>query len=328
MTSLTSRAFSFLLLATVFVFSNLHASEAMAAVQVSSPRLSPTSISTGQTTTVSFTVKSTTAINGNYVQVNLYNAAGTKVAVRDFTGQNFKANQSYTYQWKFTPSSSFKAGTFTVRIGVFNAQWKTLAWVNNAGRLVVKSAPVPPSNSDGGVATASKLTYYWTIYPADANLNTPLVPIYNLSNQVLARIPEDLAKKIAMEGSGFIPDGRLINLACDCAWPTSRFFVVNQATTPYGLDAQGKPLVPYRTIAVDTTLIPLGTKVFIREFKDRVMPDGNKHNGCFIAGDIGYGVKGWHIDLYARKYEDYVQIDSSLNGLDTVHVVPKSTNCP
>lgn len=64
------------------------------------------------------------------------------------------------------------------------------------------------------------------------------------------------------------------------------------------LDSLGCRVVPMRTIAVDKTVIPRRTVVFIKETVGLPMPGGGAHDGYWYASDIGGAIKGQRIDLY------------------------------
>lgn len=58
-----------------------------------------------------------------------------------------------------------------------------------------------------------------------------------------------------------------------------------------GTTALGVTPQPYHTIAVDTSIIPLGTHVLI--------------NGVeYVAEDVGGGVNGYHIDIFVDSHEE------------------------
>jgi 3D (Asp-Asp-Asp) domain-containing protein len=64
--------------------------------------------------------------------------------------------------------------------------------------------------------------------------------------------------------------------------------------TSSGFNLAGKNWKEIKVIAVDPSVIPLGTEVYI-EFKEDYL---QKYNGFFTAADTGSGVKGNDIDLY------------------------------
>ena len=67
------------------------------------------------------------------------------------------------------------------------------------------------------------------------------------------------------------------------------------------LDSLGCKVVPMRTIAVDKTVIPRRTVLFIKETVGLKMPDGRAHDGYWYATDIGSAIKGQRIDLYTGQ---------------------------
>ena len=67
------------------------------------------------------------------------------------------------------------------------------------------------------------------------------------------------------------------------------------------LDSLGCKVVPMRTIAVDKTVIPRRTVLFIKETVGLKMPDGRAHDGYWYATDIGGAIKGQRIDLYTGR---------------------------
>lgn len=72
--------------------------------------------------------------------------------------------------------------------------------------------------------------------------------------------------------------------------------------SPYGYGTQQLKLVPYRTIAVDRSVIPIGSVVFIPAARGQVvmLPSGDRvyHDGFFYAADVGSNIKGNHIDVF------------------------------
>ncbi|HMF54717.1 MAG TPA: 3D domain-containing protein [Pyrinomonadaceae bacterium] len=74
------------------------------------------------------------------------------------------------------------------------------------------------------------------------------------------------------------------------------------ATGPFGDGVPGMILVPYRTIAADTTVIPIGTVIYIPAARgmEIILPSGRKtkHDGYFYVADVGGAIKGNHIDVF------------------------------
>ena len=66
-------------------------------------------------------------------------------------------------------------------------------------------------------------------------------------------------------------------------------------------DSLGCKVVAMRTAAVDATLIPRRTLLFIKETVGLPMPDGSVHDGYWYASDTGGAIKGPRIDLFTGK---------------------------
>ena len=64
------------------------------------------------------------------------------------------------------------------------------------------------------------------------------------------------------------------------------------------LDSLGCKVVAMRTVAVDKTLIPKRSILFIKETVGIRMADGSVHDGYWYASDTGGAIKGQRIDLY------------------------------
>lgn len=73
-------------------------------------------------------------------------------------------------------------------------------------------------------------------------------------------------------------------------------------TDGYGKGVNSFNLIPYRTIAVDKKMIPIGSVIFIPLIRglDVKLPNGKitTHDGYFFAGDVGKAIIGNHIDIF------------------------------
>ncbi len=177
-----------------------------------------------------------------------------------------------------------------------------------------------------------RLTYYWMAVeeefpgPADTDLFDPRCDL-------LAVVPEAFARSLAIEGTGRLLDGRILNYHSRCSCPRSPcFFEVNPETHPWGVGVANRPLAPFRSIAVDPAVIPIGSSVYVGEMDGVPMPGeapwgGFVHDGCVVADDRGGGVDGMHIDFYAALRSYYREIASTLR-LDSVNVYEGGWWCP
>jgi 3D (Asp-Asp-Asp) domain-containing protein len=78
--------------------------------------------------------------------------------------------------------------------------------------------------------------------------------------------------------------------------------VLWKKSSGFGDGVKNYKLIPFRTIAVDSKIIPYGTVIFIPAAKGKIieLPDGSKatHDGYFFAGDTGGAIKNSHIDVF------------------------------
>jgi 3D (Asp-Asp-Asp) domain-containing protein len=76
-----------------------------------------------------------------------------------------------------------------------------------------------------------------------------------------------------------------------------------------GEQDRGYALVPYRTIAVDSSVIPFGSVIYIPKARGTkiLLPSGKtfKHDGYFFAGDHGGAIKGNHIDVFTGNFKKH-----------------------
>lgn len=159
-----------------------------------------------------------------------------------------------------------------------------------------------------------ELTYYWRV-PASVqeSITHSKMEVKNSKGEVIGHTDEPTLRKIWIEGSGFINDGKLINLVDAKTFETATYMLVDKKKYPWGLDARGNGLKPLKTIAVDPEYIPLGSTVYIPEFEDNgKVPLLTGHNGCFIASDTGHSFKGKKIDLFSGSRENYILIEKVL----------------
>jgi 3D (Asp-Asp-Asp) domain-containing protein len=75
---------------------------------------------------------------------------------------------------------------------------------------------------------------------------------------------------------------------------------------PFGDGAGGYQVVPFRSLAVDTKLIPLGTVIYIPAARgvEITLPSGRRvrHDGYFFASDRGGGIKENHVDVFVGHW--------------------------
>lgn len=184
---------------------------------------------------------------------------------------------------------------------------------------------------DAGASLGNfQFTYYWV---ADENaysgsLNTS---VYNPQCTKIATVKSKFWSALKLEGTGRTVSGQLLNYAGSCGCARSPCFNEMGADKPWGEGVQGRALEPYRSIAVDKSVIPYGTWVYIPELDGATMPGaaplgGWVHDGCVLAADTGSAIIGHHIDFFAALKSSYTALIDDL-GLDSVEVRLGGTKC-
>jgi 3D (Asp-Asp-Asp) domain-containing protein len=136
--------------------------------------------------------------------------------------------------------------------------------------------------------------------PRDATL-------YDAACAPITKVTRAFHDQVCVQGSGRLSTGLTVSFAkrdCACADVCPRtgqkicFERLDPARFPYGRGATGGPITPLVTVAVDVSVIPLGTPIYVPEFAGLSRADGSPHDGCFIAQDRGLKVVGKHIDVF------------------------------
>jgi 3D (Asp-Asp-Asp) domain-containing protein len=114
------------------------------------------------------------------------------------------------------------------------------------------------------------------------------------------------------------------------------FSLVDQTEAPYGHGSHDNPLRPFRSVAVDVTVVPFWTKLYIPALVGMTMPDENDldpnspfvHDGCVVAEDEGSSITGKHLDFFVlTETDDNNVIDVIMADLDEVDVYSDSPMC-
>jgi 3D (Asp-Asp-Asp) domain-containing protein len=122
---------------------------------------------------------------------------------------------------------------------------------------------------------------------------------------------------------------------CACAEVCPRtgqqicFDALDPARFPWGRGATGRGITPLVTIAVDDTVIPLGTPVYIAEMDGlpREEDGTGPHDGCFVAEDRGTRVRGQHVDVFTGSEAVTTRFNRLLPSNKGVTVYVDSPRC-
>jgi 3D (Asp-Asp-Asp) domain-containing protein len=130
------------------------------------------------------------------------------------------------------------------------------------------------------------------------------VTLYAKACEPIAEVTRDFAQQLRIQGTGKLNDGRVLNVWGNCNCETSPCYKVTPQQ--WGTAGSGKPLTPFRTVAVDPKLIKLGSLLYVPLLEGRTMPGrgpwgGFVHDGCVVADDTGGGIKDEQLDLFVGK---------------------------
>jgi len=213
------------------------------------------------------------------------------------------------------------------------------------------TASAPGSGPGGGYAGASipgqaqlagkvlgtfKNTYY--DFPSEGDFEGEQLSLMNGQCKPIASVPRTFYESVCVQGSGTLKSGGTVSFAkrdCSCAAECPRtgqhicFDLLDKQQFPWGRGATGKGITPLVTVAVDSTIIPLGTPLYIPEYDGLARDNSNttKHDGCFMAEDRGLAVKGQHVDVFTG-YREITQLWNRLVPSNRgVTVVVNSPRC-
>lgn len=130
----------------------------------------------------------------------------------------------------------------------------------------------------------------------------------------IAEVSKEFASQLALQGTGKLHDGRVLNIwgACNC--DHTPCFKVTKAQ--WGTAGSGKPLQPFRTVAVDPKIVKLGSLLYVPLLEGRTMPGrqpwgGYVHDGCVIADDTGGHISGNRLDLFVGRKAYFLGLSGS-----------------
>jgi 3D (Asp-Asp-Asp) domain-containing protein len=188
----------------------------------------------------------------------------------------------------------------------------------------------------GKVLGTFKNTYY--DFPSESDFEGEALSLMNGSCKSIASVPRTFYESLCVQGSGTLKSGGTVSFAkrdCSCAALCPRtgqhicFDLLDKQQFPWGRGATGKGITPLLTVAVDSTIIALGTPLYIPEY-DGVPRDasgGAKHDGCFLAEDRGLAVKGEHVDIFTGHRETTLLWNRLVPSNRGVTVVVDSPRC-
>jgi len=130
-----------------------------------------------------------------------------------------------------------------------------------------------------------KVTFYWIVEESDYSgaKNTPL---YLENGNVLGYFPKEFISDFKKESCAELKGGKCISYLKRA----NKVRVVREF-----LGVNGFTISPFKSIAVDPSVIPIGSKLHIPALTQM---NGYSHNGTVYAHDIGSMINGHSIDIF------------------------------
>jgi 3D (Asp-Asp-Asp) domain-containing protein len=167
------------------------------------------------------------------------------------------------------------------------------------------------------------LRFYWLVLESDYDMpvaastaprsgrrkkvpDNTWVELYTPEGFFMQHVREAFAWALRLEGTGLMEDGRIINYTGKCPYGYGTCFEqLDVREHPFGRGAGMRPLIPFKSVAVDPRLVPIGEVLYIPEFDGLVLPDGSIHDGCVRADDTGGGIKHKKMDFFVVTYGNF-----------------------
>jgi 3D (Asp-Asp-Asp) domain-containing protein len=197
----------------------------------------------------------------------------------------------------------------------------------NDSPLTERSPDLPSNPTALPVSALLRNTHYYTLFEDDYS-GAKTQPVLAKNGSLIARVTPKYFSHLVIEGSGKLSDGRVINWA-GVVDGIARFYVT---PSPWGIGTRSCKLEPFRSVAVDRKVIPLGTLIYIDETKGMVLPDGSIHDGYWRAEDTGGAILRDRVDIFiGRKRWNSALSRHGIGHLQalTVRIVqlPDAENC-
>ena len=178
-------------------------------------------------------------------------------------------------------------------------------------------------------------TYY--DFPRETDHSGAAISLMNATCQPIAQVPRSFYEAVCVQGSGTLKRGGTVSFSkrdCACAEVCPRtgqricFDALDATAFPWGRGAAGTPITPMRTLAADTSVLPMGTVVYIPELDGAPRDEaGDVHDGCFVVEDRGLRVKGEHVDIFTGFAANTALMNERVPSNQGVTVVVSAPRC-
>lgn len=176
-------------------------------------------------------------------------------------------------------------------------------------------------------------TYYYVEDESDFS-GPKTAKFYDKNCSVIATVRSDFASLACIEGTAKLSDGRMLNYynGTNCGGACSFTWSEMSSAFPWGKGSRGNALEPLRSWAVDTSIISSGSVLYVEEWDGMAIPTsgtlgGYTHDGCFRADDVGGGINGRHVDIFAGSKGMYRKLNALFPTRTSFTVYKNSPRC-
>ena len=205
---------------------------------------------------------------------------------------------------------------------------------NGGGLSSVGGAGGAGFDAGGRVLGTFRNTYY--DFPNERAFDGATTSLMNASCQPIATVPKAFYDAVCVQGSGSLARGGTVSFAkrdCPCADVCPRtgqkicFDALDRASYPWGRGAAGTPITPLRSIAADTSVLPMGTVLYIPELDGAARSDGTPVDGCFVVEDRGLKVEGSHVDIFTGDPRETATLNRKVPSNHGVTIIVDAPRC-
>ena len=189
----------------------------------------------------------------------------------------------------------------------------------------------PRADVGGRTVGTFRNTYY--DFPRESDFSGETTSVLDASCQPIAKVPKAFHDAVCVQGSGSLARGGTISFAkrdCACADVCPRtgqkicFELLDARSFPFGRGAAGRAITPMRSVAADTTVLPMGTVIYVPELDGL---EGVATDGCFVVEDRGSKVKGEHVDFFTGDPSETKKLNARVPSNQGVTVIVDAPRC-
>lgn len=174
-----------------------------------------------------------------------------------------------------------------------------LAFASSASAMAAATLPTPDTSEMKFVGKLGP-SFYW-IALEELSPGEKTERVLDINEKTLVKVSKGFMRHLRLEGTGRLTDGRVLNFHQWHILPDGKKEIryrFAKKDAPYGYGYEDRKLKAFKSVAVDPTVIPLDSILYIPAARGTKLPDGTIHNGYFEAIDVGQAIVNKRIDVF------------------------------